>query len=177
MMLLLGMASLSIQAQATEPPAKPAQPIVKLRGVDGRSYDVAEMRGNVVLVSFGATWCAPCTPELRALQELTLEYKDKPVKFLWVSIDSDAEATDARVAKYAKSRKLTFPVLRDPTNFTFNQFTRRLKLPMIVFFDKEGHVDASPHFGMSSEPEIYKNAMRLRLNKLLGTPRSEVEQK
>ena len=172
---LLCVASLSVLAQAANLAAKPAEPIVKLRGIDGRLYDVAEMRGSVVLVSFGATWCPPCTPELQALQELTVEYKDKPVKFLWVSIDSAAEASDAQVAKYAKSRKLTFPVLRDPMNFTFNQFSPRRKLPMIVFFDKRGHADASPHFGMSAQPEVYKNAMRQRLNKLLAPPRSEGE--
>jgi peroxiredoxin len=173
--LLLGMPVLSVQAQETVAPTKPAEPIVKLKGIDGRTYDVAEMRGSVVLVSFGATWCAPCTPELRALQELTLEYKDKPVKFFWVTIDTDAETSNAKIVKYAKTRKLTIPILRDPLAFTFNQFSARMRLPMIVFFDKEGRVDAAPHFGMSSQPEIYKNSMRLRLDKLLATPGSEGE--
>ena len=46
---------------------------------------------------------------------------------------------------------------------------------MLVFFDKEGRADAAPHFGMSTQPEVYKTAMRLRLDKLLATPRSEGE--
>ena len=174
--VLLFLASLSIQAQAADSSAKLAEPILKLRGIDGRTYDVADMRGNVVLVSFGATWCAPCTTELRALEELSAEYKTKPVKFFWVTIENDAEATDAKLAKYARTRRLTFPVLRDPMKFTFNQFSPRVRLPMIVFFDKQGHADALPHFGMSSQPEIYKTAMRQRLNKLLATPRAEGQQ-
>jgi thiol-disulfide isomerase/thioredoxin len=174
--VLLCLASLSIQAQAAGSPAKLAEPILKLRGIDGRTYDLAEMRGNVVLVSFGATWCSPCTAELRALEELSVEYKTRPVKFFWVTIENDAEASDANLAKYARTRGLTFPVLRDPMKFTFNQFSPRVRLPMIVFFDKEGHADALPHFGMSSQPEIYKAAMRQRLNKLLATPRSEGQQ-
>jgi thiol-disulfide isomerase/thioredoxin len=172
----LCLASLSIQAQAADSPAQLAEPILNLRGIDGQTYDLAEMRGNVVLVSFGATWCAPCTTELRALEELSSEYKTKPVKFFWVTIENDAEATDAKLAKYARTRRLTFPVLRDPMKFAFNQFSPRVRLPMIVFFDKQGHADASPHFGMSSQPEIYKTAMRQRLNKLLATPRSEGQQ-
>ena len=174
--VLLCLASLTIQAQAADSPAKLADPILKLRGIDGRTYDLAEMRGSVVLVSFGATWCSPCTTELRALAELAAEYKSKPVKFLWVTIENDEEASDTKLIRYAKSRKLTFPVLRDPMKFTFNQFSPRVRLPMVVFFDKEGHADALPHFGMSSQSEIYKTAMRQRLNKLLATPRSEGQQ-
>lgn len=157
------------------PPPKPADPIIKLQSIDGRTYNIADLRGNVVLVSFGATWCSPCTAELHALLELTVEYKDKPVKFFWVTIENEDEASNKVVARYARARLLTFPVLRDPSRFAFNQFSPRVRLPMIVFFDKEGHVDAAPHFGMSSQPENYKSAMRQRLNKLLGTTRSEVE--
>jgi thiol-disulfide isomerase/thioredoxin len=55
--------------------AEEAPPLIALKGVDGKTYDLAQMRGNVVLVSFGATWCAPCVEELRALEELKNEYK------------------------------------------------------------------------------------------------------
>lgn len=168
---------LPVTAQSPDPAAaKLPEPTLKLRGIDGKTYDLAEMRGSVVLVSFGATWCPPCTPELRALQELTLEYKDKPVKFFWVTIENESESSDKKIARFAKTRRLTFPVLRDPMRFTFNQFSLREKLPMIVFFDREGHVDAAPHFGMSAQPEIYKNSMRQRLNKLLATSRSDGQQ-
>ena len=150
-------------------------PTIKLQGIDGHTYDVAEMRGSVVLVSFGATWCIPCVSELRALEQLRIEYKDKPVKFLWVAIDTEEESTNAKVAQYAKARKLTIPVLRDPTNAAFSQFSARSRLPMIVFFGKDGRVDALPSFGMSSQPEQYKALMRQRLNKLLTQAKSDIE--
>lgn len=175
LLALAALGSWSGQAQTGPPAQQPVEAILKLKGIDGRTYDVADLRGNVVLVSFGATWCGPCTSELRALLELTQEYKDKPVKFFWVTIESETEASNAVVKRYAKVRRLTFPVLRDPMAFAFNQFSPRLRLPMIVFFGKEGHVDGNPHFGMSSQPEVYKTAMRQRLNKLLATGRSEVE--
>src|SRR2546422_10659241 len=52
-------------------------PKFRLQGLDGRVYDLADQRGNVVLVSFGATWCAPCSTELRALAELLAEYQNR----------------------------------------------------------------------------------------------------
>jgi len=141
------------------------QPI-RLQGIDGQTYDVAEMRGHVVLVSFGATWCTPCSAELNALEELKREYKDKPIKFFWVSIESADAISDKDLQKYARTRRLSFPVLRDPTQTTFGQFTKRVRLPLIVFYDKEGRLDAPVHFGMAA-PEVYKSRMRERLNKLL----------
>lgn len=162
-------------AQTPDPASAKPELVIKLQGIDGRTYEITDMRGSVVLVSFGATWCAPCTAELRALEELRAEYKDKPVKFFWVTVETEDEASNAKVTRYAKLRRVTFPVLRDPMRFAFNQFSPRFKLPMIVFFDKDGQADPTPHFGMSSQPENYKTAMRQRLDRLLATPRAEVE--
>ncbi|HYY56433.1 MAG TPA: TlpA disulfide reductase family protein, partial [Pyrinomonadaceae bacterium] len=72
-------ATLASQTDAPRPPDVG----IKLRGIDGKTYDIALMKGNILLVSFGATWCAPCAKELRALEELKSEYHDKPVRFLW----------------------------------------------------------------------------------------------
>src|SRR6266487_46602 len=64
------------------------QPLVRLQGIDRHFYDLVEMRGNVVLLSFGATWCAPCSGELIVLEQLKREYQDKPVKFFWVTVEN-----------------------------------------------------------------------------------------
>lgn len=142
-------------------------PSMKMQGLDGRVYDMADLRGNVVLVSFGATWCAPCSTELRALEELLVEYRSKPVKFFWVSIESPAEVTNGALKRYAKERKVSFPVLRDTARMVFLQFSPRVRLPMIVLLGKDGRVDAPVQFGMRSPADAYKGDMRARLNKLL----------
>lgn len=146
---------------------------MKLQGLDGKINDLADLRGNVVLVSFGATWCAPCTTELRALQELLSEYRDKPVKFFWVSIERQDEISNGDLRKYAKERKLTFPVLRDSTQMVFLQFAQRVRLPMIVMLRRDGKLDAPVQFGMRSPAESYKADIRARLNKLLAVRGSE----
>lgn len=142
-------------------------PSMKMQGLDGRVYDMADLRGNVVLVSFGATWCAPCSTELRALEELLVEYRSKPVKFFWVSIETPAEVTNGALKRYAKERKVSFPVLRDTAKMVFLQFSPRVRLPMIVLLGKDGRVDAPVQFGMRSPADAYKADMRSRLNKLL----------
>jgi peroxiredoxin len=142
-------------------------PNMKLLGLDGRVYDMNDLRGNVVLVSFGATWCAPCSTELKALEELLTEYQNKPVKFYWVSIESPEQVSNSVLKRYAKERKVSFPVLRDTAKMVFSQFSPRVRLPMIVLMGKDGRVDTPVSFGMQSRPEVYKADMRLRLNKLL----------
>lgn len=148
------------------PPASDA--VIKLRGIDGKTYDIAEMKGNILLVSFGATWCSPCTTELRALEELKSEYRDKPVRFLWVSLDRREQLTDDGLRDFVHENKLSFPVLRDPTQLTFAQFSTRMRLPYVIFFDREGRLAAPRHTGMA-QPELYKKIIRENLDKLLKT--------
>ena len=147
----------------------PADPMMKLQGLDGRVYDMTDLRGNVVLVSFGATWCAPCSTELRALEELLTEYRDKPVKFFWVSVERPEEVSNSALKRYAKDRKVSFPVLRDTAKMVFLQFSPRVRLPMLVLLGKNGKVDGPVQFGMRSPAEAYKADMRARLNRLLRT--------
>lgn len=153
---------------SSQVPTTPATPKMKLQGLDGRVYDMNDLRGNVVLVSFGATWCAPCSTELRALEELLTEYRGQPVKFYWVSIESSDQVTNGALKQYAKERKVSFPVLRDTARMVFSQFSPRVRLPMIVLLGKDGRVDAPVQFGMRSPADAYKADMRARLNKLLA---------
>ncbi len=157
--------SLGVTAQVKTPPENPS---LKFQGLDGKVYDLTEQRGNVVLVSFGATWCAPCTTELRALNEVLTEYRGKPVKFFWVSIERPEEATNALLKRYARDRRLTFPVLRDDAKIVFSQFAERVRLPMLLLVGKDGKVDTPIKFGMESQVETYKTQIRGRLNKLLA---------
>jgi peroxiredoxin len=141
----------------------------KLQALDGHVTDLANEKGNVVLVSFGATWCAPCSSELRILNEVLGEYKDKPVKFFWVSVEAPEQITNAALKRYAKQRNLSFSVLRDSGQAVFSQFSARVRLPMIVVLNKDGEVDGAAQFGMRSPADAYKTDIRARLDKLLAT--------
>ena len=139
---------------------------LKLKGADGKTYRLADLRGQVVVASFGATWCGPCKAELAALEELKNEYRDRPVKFFWVSIESEKEISDKLLVEYAHDLGLTFPVLRDPAKISYGQFTQRLRVPLVVFFDREGNY-VPPEQGGMSAPEMYKSRVRSRIDPLL----------
>jgi peroxiredoxin len=163
--LFLGCAA--VLGQGKTPPADPA---LKLQGLDGKIVDLGAERGSVVLVSFGATWCVPCTTELRSLNEVLSEYRGKPVKFFWVSVERSEQVSNGELKQYARERKLAFPVLRDTGQMVFLQYADRVRLPMIVMLNKEGKVVGPATFGVNSVPANYKAEIRARLNKLLNLP-------
>lgn len=168
-LLLILLCSVGALPLATSRADANDQVSIKLKGVDGKTYDVAAMRGEVVLVSFGATWCKPCVWELEALEELKKEYEGRGVRFLWVSIENEDQTSNEHLRDYAKSLKMTIPVLRDPEKAAYAQFSERVRLPMVVFFDREGKFVAPKHTGMTAQAEEYKKLMRGRLDAILRT--------
>ena len=171
--LTLVLAALCAQAQQKElsgaTPDVAAGDGFRLKGLDGKFYDTSEMRGDVLVVSFGATWCVPCTWELVAIEELKEEYAGKPVKFLWVSIEDPKSVSNNLLRHYAKERKLTLPVLRDPGGVALAQYEKTgQRIPVVVFFDAEGTLSAPVHKGMSQDIAFYKQMVRGRVDALLA---------
>lgn len=173
-LLLATLAAVPVYAQGTAD-APPSEISFKLKGLDGKTYDLERMRGKVVLLSFGATWCVPCKWELTAIEELKDEFKNRPVEFLWASIETEKEASNALLKHYAKTQKLTIPVLRDSDRTTFAQFSNRVRIPLVVFFNQKGRFVAPAHRGMASEPIQYKNLMRARIEGILRNTTIEAD--
>src|SRR5919107_1596212 len=129
----------SARAQEKAAPATlPGGDGFRLKGLDVKFYDTSEMRGDVLVVSFGATWCVPCAWELVAVEELKEEYAGKPVRFLWVSIENPKRVSNNLLRHYAKERRMTVPVLRDPGGVALAQYERAgTRIPVVAFFDAD----------------------------------------
>jgi thiol-disulfide isomerase/thioredoxin len=55
--------------------------------LDGQSHKLSNLRGQIVIVNFWATWCGPCQEELPRLSQIAASYSGKPVNFVFISID------------------------------------------------------------------------------------------
>jgi len=107
-----------------------------LQDLQGKPWHLRDLRGNVVLVNFWATWCPPCRKEMPDLQALYDKYKDQG--FLVLSI-SDEEV--AKVSPFVSERKITYPVLLDPGRKVNDAFVVE-GIPKTFVYDREGKMVA-----------------------------------
>ena len=66
----------------------------QVRGMDGRTADVAELGHDVLFVNNWATWCGPCIREMPAIEELVAHYEGEDVAFVIVSNESFNKVQD-----------------------------------------------------------------------------------
>ncbi|MFL6281707.1 MAG: TlpA family protein disulfide reductase [Pyrinomonadaceae bacterium] len=180
LVFMLTLTCAAVFAQARQQQGAPAQTAAaegegfRLKGLDGKFYDSSAMRGDVLVVSFGATWCVPCTWELVAIEELKVEYAGKPVRFIWVNIEDTKRTTNNILKFYVKDRRLTIPVLRDPGGALLSRYeSTGTRIPVMVLFDREGRVSEPVHNGMPQDIVLYKQMIRERVNSLLAAREGE----
>ena len=83
-----------------------AAPELVVTELDGQTFDLAKLRGKVVLVNYWATWCAPCRKDMPKLDALYRRYHDQNLEMIGISIDRDSDL--GKVRKVAP--KLAYPV-------------------------------------------------------------------
>jgi thiol-disulfide isomerase/thioredoxin len=101
-------ASAWAQFDKTAWPANAATPKIEAVDLQGKAWHTTELAGNVVVLNFWATWCAPCKDELPTLQTLH-DISDNQTVVLTINVREPA----ARAARYMQSTGMTFPVISD----------------------------------------------------------------
>ncbi len=93
-----------------------ARPLAADPGADVRTADLKTIqsvlhshRGQVVVVYFFATWCAPCAQELPDLVTLQSRYGAKGVQVIAISTD-DEKSVDSKVVPFLAPFHVNFPV-------------------------------------------------------------------
>ena len=103
--LLMGLAALTGvdgRARATPEMDQPAPPLVAT-ALDGQTFDLAKLRGKVVLVNFWATWCAPCRREMPVLDAFYRRYRGQGLELIGISVDFARDSAKMRKAAGAVS--------------------------------------------------------------------------
>jgi thiol-disulfide isomerase/thioredoxin len=99
----------------------------------GKPFDLQALRGQVVLVDFWASWCAPCRKTFPALERLNARYGPQGLRVVGISMDTDTQAME----KFLATMPVGFTLARD----RMGEFARRFQvaaMPTAILLDKNG---------------------------------------
>ena len=145
MALLLSFASCGGSTNLPEP--KPATDF-SLADINGKQVRLSELKGNVVLLNFWETWCAPCRVEMPWFVDFQQKYKDRGFVVLAVSLDAEGWKV---VKPFAEKFQLNFPVVVGD-NSLVEKYGGLSVLPTSFVIDKEGNI-RSRHDGLRSKAD------------------------
>src|SRR5262245_52238286 len=123
-----------------------------LRSVDGQSVSSESLRGEVVVLAFGASWLPLSRTQLQGVRKLADEDSGRGGVVYWVSTEShDTKsrnyASDDQLQSFSQKYGLKVTVLRDPDGVVSKRFGVD-QLPSIVILDKQGVVSGAPIGGL-----------------------------
>ena len=113
-------------------------PDLSVKLLDGKQVRLsALLEEGPLLVSFWATWCAPCKKEMIFLEEFHQKYNENSFRVLAISTDSPKSMS--KVKSYIRAKKYTFLVGIDP-NQEIAKKMNALLMPTTLILNKDRKV-------------------------------------
>lgn len=126
---------LAVSAPAMALSSNEPAPDFTLKSNSGGNVKLSELRGQVVMVNFWASWCGPCRQEMPLLDALHQRYKDLGFTVLGVNVEEDPAAARSLLEEVP----VTFPILFDSNNRVSEAYEVDA-MPSTVIVDRDGKV-------------------------------------
>jgi thiol-disulfide isomerase/thioredoxin len=94
-----------------------------------------ELRGQVVLINFWASWCGPCRQEMPLLDDIYRKYGKLGFVILGINVEQDS----SKAKTYLHDVPVTFPILYDTQN-TLSKLYDVNAMPTTVIVDRNGKI-------------------------------------
>lgn len=103
----------------------------------GKSVNISDYKGKLILINLFATWCPPCNTELPVMQTQVWEkYKDNPNFALFIF--GREEGWD-KLIPYKAKKGFTFPILPDLNRAIFSKFAT-MSIPRNILVNQSGKI-------------------------------------
>jgi cytochrome c biogenesis protein CcmG, thiol:disulfide interchange protein DsbE len=129
--------------------------------LNGGSWRLSDHRGQVVLINYWASWCAPCRQETPGLIDLARDYRYKGLSIVGVSmdgVDQSAEGGKRAVQSFLSEFHVPYPVLMP--DFGLPSAPAVEALPTTVLLDRNG-LAAKSYIGAVRESVFRADVDRL----------------
>ena len=103
----------------------------------GKTVDLADFKGKLILINLFATWCPPCNTELPLVQKQIWD-KHKNDKNFQFFVFGREEGWD-KLIPYKTKRGFTFPILPDVNRSIFSKFAKQ-SIPRNILIDQNGKI-------------------------------------
>ena len=151
-------ASAVILASAAGAAVDPPAPAFSLPARGGATIDLAQYKGQVVMINFWASWCVPCRQEMPLLDSIYKKYK--PLGFTLLSVNVEPEQKDAE--SFLKQTPVTFPVVFDAKSKVSGLYNVQ-GMPTTVFVDRKGNVRLMHVSYKTGDENLYMDQIRTLL--------------
>ena len=153
--LLISSVAFALRVRAV---AAPIPVEFSLRSIDGTNVSSDEVRGEVVVLAFGASWLPITRKQVQGIRKLADTYSAHGVIVYWVSTDSEKPnsrnyASDEQLRAFARKYDMNLTVLRDPDGKVSKQFGVD-QIPAVVILDKQGEVYGEPINGLNPDGNL-----------------------
>ena len=145
---------LSVPAFAEELQRTPA-PGFSLESRAGKQLSLADYQGQVVMINFWASWCAPCRQEMPILEALYQRYESLGFTLLGVNVDENSE----QAIEYLQEVTVSFPVLLDTTN-NISKAYDVIAMPSTILVGRDGTLRYIHHGYQPGYENEYQNQIR-----------------
>ena len=143
--------ALNIQAGTISGPA----PDFTLKSNTGKNIRLSDLRGQVVMINFWASWCGPCRQEMPILDDLYKRYSKLGFTLIGVNVEQDSSKANA----YLKDIPVSFPVLYDTGNLTSKLYNVNA-MPTTVMVDRNGNMRFIHHGYKPGYENDYKKQIK-----------------
>lgn len=134
-------------------------PNFSLKSVDGKTINLSDYKGKIVIIDFWATWCPPCRKGIPDLISIQKEY-NKDVVIIGISLD-DAR-TIKEVPGFIKDYGVNYPIVYGDENVV-NAYGGIRSIPTAFVIDKKGNI-VDKHIGLVPK-DTYVNKIKELLKK------------
>ena len=112
-------------------------PNFTLKSLRGENIKLSEHRGEVIMLSFWATWCDKCKENFTVLNDIYLKYRDQG--FTLLSINNQEEDDIKKIRKWLKGRRVAYPILLDTTHTVSDNY-EVADMPSTYILDRDGQL-------------------------------------